>query len=869
MPMAGGSPCGLNGDAVHILFLTDNFPPEVNAPASRTFEHCREWVKAGHRVTVITCAPNFPKGKVFDGYSNRLWQRERMEGIEVIRVWSYITANEGFSRRVLDYLSFMFSAILAAPWVRGVDVVIGTSPQFFTAGAAYVVGALRRVPYVFELRDLWPESIKAVGAMKDSRAIRLLERIELFLYRRSAAVVSVTESFRRVLMRRGIDGGKIHVVTNGVDVSQFRPRPKDPELTRALGLEGKFVAGYIGTHGMAHALETILDAAKRLRGEGFAFIFLGDGARKQALREAAQRMELDNVLFIDSVPKADVARYWSLLDVSVIHLRKTELFTTVIPSKLFECMGMGIPVLHGVEGESAEIVREHGVGVPFPPEDAEALVAALRRCKGSPGELAEFRSRCLEAAGKFDRKFLAMRMLGHLEALVPGDGPAATAIEPVREAEPLRVLMLNQTFWPDVAATAQHAFDLAKFLAEHGDRVTVIASRSIYGQAGSVLPDAETVDGVDVRRVTGSLFGKRGIASRSFDFVTFNVACLLKALSLPRHDVVICLTTPPFIALIGLVLRWTKGSRFVFWTMDLYPDVPLAAGVLKRGSIIHRVFDRVDRYCLRKADAVVVLGRCMRARVLAKGVDPARLRTITPWADPQEVPSVPVRRFEHETEAISVTRGTAPGVTASVVLRNRLRHEWGIGDRFVIEYSGNCGVGHDIGSVCDAMLRLKEDDAVRWVFVGGGVMRPTIEEFIERNAIGNVVMRPYQPRARLGELIALGDVHLVLVADGFEGLLIPSKFYGIMAAGRPTIYVGPRDTEVADAIVAEDCGFVVENGSGAALVDAISALRKEPLLAFAMGLRGRRALERSFSMRELCADWRELLRSVAGDSRAG
>ncbi len=403
---------------MHILFLTDNFPPEVNAPASRTFEHCREWVKAGHRVTVITCAPNFPKGKVFDGYRNRLWQRETMEGIEVIRVWSYITANEGFVRRVLDYQSFMLSAAIAGPFVGGVDIVVGTSPQFFTTCAAWLVSRLKRVPFVFELRDLWPESIKAVGAMKDSKAIHLLEKVEMFLYRQAATIVSVTKSFKRVLEQRGIDGSKIHVVTNGVDIAQFTPRPKDPELVAKLGLQGKFVAGYIGTHGMAHALETLLQAADRLRGQGFAFIFLGDGARKAALKEEAARMGLDNVVFIDSVPKADVARYWSLLDVSVIHLRKTELFTTVIPSKLFECMGMGIPVLHGVAGESAEIVTEEGAGIPFEPENVGQLVDALQRFKANPAELAGYRARCLAGAQHFDRANLAMRMLRILEDTV-------------------------------------------------------------------------------------------------------------------------------------------------------------------------------------------------------------------------------------------------------------------------------------------------------------------------------------------------------------------------------------------------------------------------------------------------------------------
>jgi glycosyltransferase involved in cell wall biosynthesis len=406
--------------AVHVLFLTDNFPPEVNAPASRTFEHCREWVKAGHRVTVITCAPNFPKGKVFDGYRNRLWQRETMEGIEVIRVWSYITANEGFVRRVLDYQSYMVSAIIASLFVRRVDVIVGTSPQFFTACAAYVASRLKFRPYIFELRDLWPETIKAVGAMKNGRAIEWLEKLELFLYRKAARVVSVTQSFKKNLIARGIDGSKIEIITNGVDISQFKPRPKDAELTKQLGLEGKFVAGYIGTHGLCHGLETLVTAAERLRGTGIVFLFLGDGARKQFLREMAAEKKLDNVVFIDSVPKAEVPRYWSILDVSVIHLQKAELFTTVIPSKLFESMGMALPVLHGVEGESADIVRDEHAGIPFEPENVDELVAALRRLQENPAELEQFKASCLKGAQNYDRTNLALRMMKILESVAAG-----------------------------------------------------------------------------------------------------------------------------------------------------------------------------------------------------------------------------------------------------------------------------------------------------------------------------------------------------------------------------------------------------------------------------------------------------------------
>lgn len=407
---------------MHILFLTDNFPPEVNAPASRTFEHCREWVKAGHQVTVISCVPNFPKGRVYAGYRNRLWQAEIIEGIRLIRVWSYIAANEGFVKRILDYQSFMVTATLAGLLVRRVDVVVGTSPQFFTVCAAWVLSVLKRIPFVFELRDLWPESIKAVGAMQDSAAIRWLEKLEWFLYRQARLIVTVTHAFRDKLIGRGIDGNKISVVTNGVDMTRFKPMPKDPSLVRQLGLEGKFVGGYVGTHGLAHHLETVLDAAEKFISEGlgedFHFILLGDGARKPALQDEAHRRRLQNVTFVDTVPKDEVARYWSLLDVSIIHLRKTELFTTVIPSKLFECMGMGLPVLHGVAGESADMVCAENVGIVFEPENAGELVAQMKVLKNDRPRYEKYRSNGLVAARKYDRTALAMEMLALLDKLV-------------------------------------------------------------------------------------------------------------------------------------------------------------------------------------------------------------------------------------------------------------------------------------------------------------------------------------------------------------------------------------------------------------------------------------------------------------------
>lgn len=405
---------------MRILFLTDNFPPEVNAPASRTFEHCREWVQAGHQVTVITCAPNFPKGKVYPGYRNRLWQNEAMAGIRVIRVWTYITSNEGFARRTLDYLSYMPAAVMAAPFVRGVDLVIGTSPQIFTVCAAYLVSRCKSVPFVFELRDLWPESIKAVGAMKSSMVLRLLERLEFFLYRKATLIIALTNSFKHNLMKRGIAEDKIVVVMNGADLSHFYPRPRDRDLARQLGVEGTFLIGYIGTHGMAHGLDTALDAADQLQNNReIAFLFIGGGAERNRLVASAMKRNLGNVTFIDEVPKSKMPSYWSLLDVSLVLLRRATVFTTVIPSKIFESAAMGVPIVLGVDGEARNLVEELGIGLAIPPESAHSLVSAILRIKQDRDLAVRLRDACLRASPKFDRRELAKRMLEALsEALV-------------------------------------------------------------------------------------------------------------------------------------------------------------------------------------------------------------------------------------------------------------------------------------------------------------------------------------------------------------------------------------------------------------------------------------------------------------------
>ena len=375
---------------MRILFLSDNFPPESNAPATRLYEHAIRWVRDGHEVTVITCAPNFPEGKLYAGYENRWRHVELIDGIRVVRVKTYITANEGFLRRTLDYMSFMFMGFLMGLFERRPDVIVATSPQFFCACGGWALSVARWRPFVFELRDLWPASIVAVGAMRRNNTIRLLERLEMFLYRRARTIIPVTQSFREDLVARGIDRNKIHVVINGVDLERYEPQPRDMALAKEFGMEGKFVAGYVGTHGMAHALDKVLEGAERLLDyPGIVFFFAGSGADRARVEQIVAERNLHNVRLIPRQPKERMPALWSLCDVALVPLRDSPVFATVIPSKIFESMGMGVPILMSLpDGEATGIIRATDAGVCVPPENPEALAEALRRLAAAPVELA-------------------------------------------------------------------------------------------------------------------------------------------------------------------------------------------------------------------------------------------------------------------------------------------------------------------------------------------------------------------------------------------------------------------------------------------------------------------------------------------------
>jgi glycosyltransferase involved in cell wall biosynthesis len=402
---------------LNILFLSENFPPETNAAATRVYERACYWVQSGHRVTIITTAPNFPEGRLFPGYKNRWRQTEGMSGIRVVRVKSLIAPNRGVFWRTLDFLSFMVTGIWAGLREDKPDVIAATSPQFFAAVAGWVLGRARGVPFVFELGDLWPASIAAVGAVRSNFALRLIEKLELHLYAGAEAVVALTGAFKDNLVGRAVDGNKIAVIPNGVDIWRYGPRERDSELAREWGLENKFVVGYVGTHGMAHALTNVLDAAERLSDrDNFRFLLAGGGAERDALIADAAKRGLNNIVFMPPQPKDAMPRVWSLCDVALVHLKDDPLFAGVIPSKIFEAMASGLPVLLAApEGEASRIIEADGAGLHVAAEDPDALAGAVSRLMDDDNELKALAVKSLAAAPSHSRKHQAQRMAAVLE----------------------------------------------------------------------------------------------------------------------------------------------------------------------------------------------------------------------------------------------------------------------------------------------------------------------------------------------------------------------------------------------------------------------------------------------------------------------
>jgi glycosyltransferase involved in cell wall biosynthesis len=400
-----------------ILFFSHYFYPEGNAPASRVHALTKHWVEQGHEVTVVTCVPNVPDGVVYEGYKNRLYQKEVINGVNVIRIWTFLAPNKGTVRRIANYISYMSSAILSTLFIKRHDVMIATSPQFFCGWAGVLLKylSLKRIPFVLEIRDIWPESIVAVGSGMPAPVIKILECMEKLMYRAADKIVTVGVGYQQRLIEKGVPEDKISIIMNGVDSDIFHPQDASSELLDKWGLRDKFVCSYIGTVGMACGLNVVLDTAAKLKENNrndIVFMIVGDGASRNDLENEARARNLDNVIFTGRQPKDMVPAFLASSDACLVHLKKTDLFTTVMPSKIFEAAGMARPIIIGVKGPATEIVLQASAGLEIEPEDVDSLLETVNKMADSPDlcktlGLSGFNN----IASKFDRKELSEKYL--------------------------------------------------------------------------------------------------------------------------------------------------------------------------------------------------------------------------------------------------------------------------------------------------------------------------------------------------------------------------------------------------------------------------------------------------------------------------
>ena len=374
-----------------ILYISQYFPPEMGAPAARVSELARYWVAAGHDVTVLTGFPNHPTGVLHPEYRSRfrrlVW-REQVDGIKVIRTWLIPLPNRKPHERMLNYSSFCLSASITGTIIGRPDVVIATSPQLLVGICGWWVSRIKNVPLVLEIRDLWPESLAAVGVGNSGSLLHGgLARLAKFLYRACHHLVVVTPAFREHIVREWrVPEQKISVVPNGVETGLFSPSAEGDSVRAQLGLQGKFVVSYIGTLGMAHDLGTVLDTAAKCAESmpSVAFLLAGEGADKERIISLARERQLRNVRFLPQQPRNKVPVLIAASDACLVTLRQSDVFKTVIPTKMLEFMSCGKPIILAVEGQARELLRSADAGICIQPQDPVGVVSAIRRLMSDP-----------------------------------------------------------------------------------------------------------------------------------------------------------------------------------------------------------------------------------------------------------------------------------------------------------------------------------------------------------------------------------------------------------------------------------------------------------------------------------------------------
>jgi len=405
----------------------------------------------------------------------------------------------------------------------------------------------------------------------------------------------------------------------------------------------------------------------------------------------------------------------------------------------------------------------------------------------------------------------------------------------------MRVIFINRFFYPDHSATSQMLTDLTLGLVERGAVVSVITSRLHYDDAKARLPARDMVSGVHVERIWTSRFGRTGLISRATDYLTFYFsAAWTLARLIRRGDIVVAMTDPPAFSILASVVAWARGARLINWLQDVFPEVAEALQLAGRNSArLFRPFRILRDISLHHASMNVAIGTLMAERLLQSGVEPGRIAVITNWADTAAIRPVP--RSE-----------------------NRLRSDWYLSDKFVVAYSGNLGRAHDIETLVEAMTTSSQaaGPEIHWLFIGGGTGFEQLRHATDELGIANITFRPYQPRERLAESLSVADVHIVSLRPELEGLIVPSKFYGIAAAGRPIVFIGSLNGEIARLVNQFGCGIALAAGSGSGLAEALAMLVRDPKRCRQLGERARVMCEAHFSKELAIAAWNDLLVQV-------
>jgi colanic acid biosynthesis glycosyl transferase WcaI len=374
----------------------------------------------------------------------------------------------------------------------------------------------------------------------------------------------------------------------------------------------------------------------------------------------------------------------------------------------------------------------------------------------------------------------------------------------------VRILLINQFFWPDAAATGQFLEDLARYLADCGHEVTVICSGARYADAVPSSPPPP----VRIVRVKGVPFA-RSMTGRALSYFSFFAGSFWRAMRIERPDLVVTMTTPPLLSAIGLALQRLRGVRHYIWEMDLFPDALVSLKAMREGSLPDRAMGAIADYSRRKSDGVIALGSCMQERLLRRGIPPERIHIADNWADGNEIWPLPFHG----------------------------------GEQLRVLYSGNLGLSHDTETILGAIQALDGDALFRFSFAGGGARRKELEQLCAAKAVGNVAFLPYASREDVSASLGAADIGLVSVRDECVGTVVPSKVYGLLAAGRPVLFIGPRNASASRIVEKHRCGWQVESGDVERLVSLLRRLQSNRREVEAAGLRARRAFERHYDIR--------------------